>query len=218
MSSSTAELVKTKLLNLSVFLVNNQATLSSATCQQIYATLSTKHRSALRQFVSVRKRKSEKVNRRKSRLQKLFHIESVESSLKLRDRIETWMKDFDFFFQDSVIATETNHHSLFASFKRVAQSAETRKIATIRRRFDLELIYKRVVRSDHHTGTGWRNEGSACLAQQLQRSPLISDGVEKIQGKLERYVELRRSWNLWVERLKSSGFFIVLSQTMVEEL
>ncbi len=218
MSSSTAELVKTKLLNLSVFLVNNQATLSSATCQQIYATLSIKHRSALRQFVSVRKWKSKKVNERKSCLQKLFHIESVESSLKLRDRIETWVKNFDFFFQDSVIAIETNHHSFFASFKRIAQSAETRKIATIRQRFDLESIYKRIVRSDHYTSTEWRNEESACLAQQLQRFSLISDDVEKIQGKLERYVELRRSWNLWVERLRSSGFFIVLSQTMIEEL
>jgi len=216
MSPSTAELVKTKLLDLSAFLVDNQATLPPATCQQIYATLPTKHRSALRQFVSVRKRKSEKVNGRKSRLQKLFHIESVEPSLELRDRIETWVKDFGSFFQDPVVATGTNHHSLSASFKRVAQSAETREVATIRRRFDLESIYKRVVRSGHHTGTGWRNGGSACLAQQLQRSPLISDGVEEIQGKLERYAELGRSWNLWAERLGGPGFFIVLPQTVAE--
>lgn len=195
MLSSTAELVKTKLLNLVVFLVNNQATLLLATCQQIYATLSIKHKSALRQFISVRKWKSKKVNERKSCLQKLFHIESVESSLKLQDQIKTWVKNFDFFFQNSVIAIKTNHHSLFASFKRIAQSAKTWKIMTIWQCFNLESIYKRIVRSDYYTSTEWRNEESACLAQQLQRFSLISNDVENIQGKLKRYVELRRSWN-----------------------
>ncbi len=195
MLSSTAELVKTKLLNLVVFLVNNQATLLLATCQQIYATLSIKHKSALRQFISVRKWKSKKLNERKSCLQKLFHIESVESSLKLQDQIKTWVKNFDFFFQNSVIAIKTNHHSLFASFKRIAQSAKTWKIMTIWQCFNLESIYKRIVRSDYYTSTEWRNEESACLAQQLQRFSLISNDVENIQGKLKRYVELRRSWN-----------------------
>ena len=216
MSPSTAELVKSKLLDLSAFLVDNKATLRAATCLQIYATLPTRHRSALRQLVSARKRKSEKATGRKSRLQKLFHIKSVEPSQELRDRIETWVKDFGSFFQDPVVATGTNHHSLSASFQRIAQSAETREVATIRRRFDLDSIYKRVVRSGHHTGTGWRNGGSARLAQQLHRSPLISDGVDEIRGKLERYAELGRSWNLWAERLGGPGFLIVLPQTVAE--
>ena len=216
MPPSTADLVKSKLLDLSAFLVDNQATLPPATCQRIYATLPTKHRSALRQFVSTRKRKSEKASGQKSRLQKLFNIQSVEPSQELQSRIETWVQDFGSFFQDAVGATGSNHHSLSASFQRIAQSAERREVATIRRRFDLTSIYKRVVRSGHHTGTGWRNGGSARLAQQLQRSPWISDDVDEIQDKLEKYVELGRSWNLWADRLGSPGFLIVLPQTVAE--
>ena len=203
LSRSTAELVKSKSLDLSAFLVDNQATLPPATFQQIYATLPTRHPSALQQLISARKRKSEKVTGRKSRLQKLFHIKSVEPSQELQDRIETWVKDFGSFFQDPVVATGTNHHSLSASFQRTTQSAETREVATIRRRFDLESIYIRVVRSGHHTGTGWRNGGSARLAQQLQRSPLISDGIDEIRGKL---AELGCSWSYWPNAWEAQGF------------
>ncbi|KAL9129877.1 MAG: hypothetical protein Q9217_001777 [Psora testacea] len=215
MTPSTAELVKSKLLNLSTFLVNNQASLPPATYQRIYATLPTKHQSALRQLVFAKKRKSEKKAGRTSRLQRLFHIESVEPSQEVRDRIETWVKDFSSFFQDPVITTGTNH-SLSASFQRISQSAETREVATIRRRFDLESIYKRVVRSGYYTDTGWRHGGSARLAEQLQRSSLISDGVDEIRVKLEKYAELGRSWNLWAERLGGPGFLIVLPQTVAE--
>ena len=214
MSSSTAELVKSKLFDLSAFLVNNQVTLSSRTCQQIYATLPTEHRSVLRQLVFERKRKTKKATGQG--LQKLFHMENVEPTQELRDRIEIWVKDFGSFFQDPVLGIETNHYSLSVSFQRIAHSAETWEVAKIRRRFDLESIYKRVVRSGHHTGTGWRNGGSTRLAQQLHRSPLIKDSVDEIIGKLERYTELGRSWHLWAERLGGSGFFIVLPQTVAE--
>ena len=212
------EVLDNKLLDLSEFLVDNQATLPTSTCQERYATLPPTHKSALRSLVPTKKRKAKKAATRKDRQQKFFSIESVEPSTELQGRIQTWKNDFESFFDDPVRPIAPSYYDISASFTRVSNNQEIREVATIQRRFDIESIYQRVVASGHHTGERWHKGGSARLAEQLKQSPLVLDEVGEVQKKLEKYVELGFSLHLWAERLGGSGYFIVLPQTVPEGL
>jgi hypothetical protein len=214
---STAELVKAKLLDLSEFLLRHQDTLSTTSCQNIYQTLPTTHKSALQQLVRTAKRKSDNVTGPKRRRQKLYQIQNVEPSEELEDRIKTWANDYDAFFKDPECAITADRYSLSASFIRINRNDETRQVATIRRRFDLRSFYVKVVALGYHTGSRWQQRGSERLAEELQRS-LSSDGrdVEDIRTKLEKYVELGSNWNLWASRLGGSGYLLILPQTVPE--
>ena len=214
---SAAELVKAKLLDLSDFLLRNQDTLPIATCQNIYETLPTTHKSALKQFVGTAKRKAENLTGRERRQQKLYEIQNVEPSEELQDRFKTWANNFESFFQDPECAITGNRYSLSASFIRIDHNEELRQVATIRRRFDLRSFYVKVVALDYHSGTRWCRNGSDRLARKLKRS-LGSDGrdVEDIRTKLEKYVELGFNWNLWASRLGGPGYLLVLPQTVPE--
>ncbi|KAI4169876.1 MAG: hypothetical protein LQ343_005348 [Gyalolechia ehrenbergii] len=221
MSSSVPGLVEVldnKLLDLSKFMVDNQATLPTSTCQERYATLCPAHKSALKNLVPIKQRKAKKAATRKDRQQKFFSIKSVEPSTELQGRIRIWTNDFGSFFKDSGHPIAQSYYGFSTSFTRVSKNQEIREVATIQRRFDIESIYLRVVSSGHHTGKRWHKGGSACLARQLKQSPLVLDEVGEVQKKLEKYVELGSSLHLWAGRLGGPGYFIVLPQTVPEGL
>ena len=218
-TAATAELVKAKLLDLSNFLIQNQNILPTATCHEIYETLSPTHKNALKQVVQTAKYKAKGVTDRKVRQQKLYEIQNVEPSKELQDRIKTWANNIESFFQNPEYANAANGYGLSASFIRIESNEETRQITTIRRRFDLRSFYIKVVALGYHTGKRWRHGGSANLTQQLKQS-LANDGLEvdEIQMKLERYIEIGSSWDLWATRLGGPGYLLILPQMVAEGL
>ena len=218
-TAATVELVKAKLLDLSNFLIHNQNILPTATCHEIYETLSPTHKNALKQVVQTAKCKAKNVTGvtgRRARQQKLYDIQNLEPSEELQDRIKTWADNIESFFQDLECVNTGNGHDLSASFIRIDSNEDTRQVMTIRRRLDLRSFYVKVVARGYHAGERWHPRGSAKLAKQLKQSLASDRDAEEIRKKLEKYVEMGFSWNLWAERLGGPGYLLILPQTVAE--